>query len=126
MTRLIEALTPVSVSRRQRNVVVVDGDGLQLVSLRVHLIIDLPEGRRLGAFMYFSAEALTEEEIGIIDTAVALAVQTIDPTLEPVVVMARAGQLRVIDSPQAMSGLRIARLRDESLAYQAEWSATAA
>jgi hypothetical protein len=125
MTRLLPDLRATSVKRRQRNIVVTDPDGAQLVSLRIHLQFTLPEGRSLGAFMYFSEKALTDTELALIDTAVALAVLQLDPSAIPVVVMVREGAVRFIESTRARESGRTEFLRAESEAYMAAWRASA-
>jgi hypothetical protein len=125
MTRLLPDLRATSVKRRQRNVVVTDLDSVQLVSLRIHLQFELPDGRSLGALMYFSEKALTDTELALIDTAVALAVRKLDASAIPVVVMVREGAVRLIDNFRALEAGRVAFLRAESQAYMAEWKTSA-
>lgn len=119
-TMLLGNLRPTAVTRRQRNVVVLDTDGYEMVSLRVHLMLEAA-GRRFGAFMYFSEKALTAPELAIMQTAVALAVRQIDPAAYPAVVMVRAGVMQVIDHVVSLTAERIAFLRSESLAYRDAW-----
>jgi hypothetical protein len=118
---VLEALDPNAVERRQRNVIVADRDGYELVSLRVHLLFE-SAGQRTGAFMYFSEKALSEPELAIMETAVALAVRNIDPSMTPAIIMVRKGEARLIDPQTALSAGRIAFLRAESIAYRAAWS----
>lgn len=78
-------------------------------------------GRRLGAFMYFSEKALTEPELAIMQTSIALAVGQIDPVAEPSIFMVRSGTNLAIDRTAALSAERISFLRSESLAYRDAW-----
>lgn len=119
-TMLLADLRPTAATRRQRNVVVLDSDGYEMVSLRVHLMIEAA-GRRFGAFMYFSEKALTEPELAIMQTAIALAVRQIDSTAVPTILMVRAGVMRVIDPVIALTAERTGFLRSESLAYRDAW-----
>lgn len=121
---LFAVMKPTTATRRQRNVVVVDTDGYELVSLRIHLLLEAA-GVRYGAFMYFSEKALTSPELAIMDTAIALAVRQIDPTAVPSVVMVRSGGIRIIDPKLALTPQRIASLRAESIAYREAWSEAA-
>lgn len=121
MRQLLERLGPVAAQRRQRSVVVADRDGQEIVSLRIHLMLTTGSGV-LGAFMYFSEKALTEVELAIMDTAVALAVRQIDPGADPAIMMVRKGEMRIIDSAQALTKERVAFLRAESEAYRSAWA----
>jgi hypothetical protein len=124
MRQIFGRLAPVAAQRRQRNVVVTDHDGREIVSLRIHLLLTTGSGR-LGAFMYFSEKALTEVELAMMDTAVALAVRQIDPEADPAIVMVRKGEVRIIDSGQALVKDRVSFLRAESDAYRNAWAAEA-
>jgi len=124
MGRLLPILNATAVRRRQRNVVAFSEDGVALVSLRVHLLIDLPDTTRLGVLMYFSEKPLTAAELAIVETAVALAVRDIDPQAIPAIIMVRTGGLRIIEEA-ALAPSRVDSLRDESLAYRDEWAASA-
>jgi hypothetical protein len=121
MTSILTSLSPSAVRRRQHNVVVLDRDGYELVSLRIHLLLET-QGRRLGTFMYFSDKKLTEPELAVMDTAVALAVRQIDPLAVPTIVMVRRGVTRTIDAFQALSSTRTRFLRSESIAYRDAWA----
>jgi len=124
MARILLALMPVGVRRRQRNVVVLDRDGYELVSLRVHLMFELPSGT-IGAFMHFPEHRLTDAELMMMDTAVALATRQIDSSAEPAIIMVRAGTVRLIDSSLALAPGRLAVLRSESAAYRTAWAEAA-
>lgn len=124
MTSVLKELQAYSVRRRQRNVVVKDVDGCELVSLRIHLIFETAKGR-IGAFMYFSDKKLTVEELEILETSVVLAVRTIDPAAIPVIVMVRGGAIRPIDTEGALSSMRVRFLRSESVAYREAWAVAA-
>ena len=117
---LLADLRPTVATRRQRNVVVLDGDGYEVVSLRVHLMLEAA-GRRFGAFTYFSEKALTEPELAIMQTAIALAVLQIDPVADPSIFMVRSGTILAIDRTVALTTDRISFLRSESLAYRDAW-----
>jgi hypothetical protein len=122
---LMPQLDALSAKRRQRNVIVTADDDFALVSLRIHLMIDLPGRVRLGAFLYFSEKALSAAELRVMDTAVAIAVRGIDESATPVIIMVRTGSLRYIDVEAALEPRRLDFLRGESLAYRAEWQAVA-
>ena len=124
MTSILATLSPTAVVRRQRNIVVLDRDGYELVSLRIHLLFET-RGGRLGAFMYFSDKRLTAPELAVMETAVALAVRQLDATAIPTIVMARSGVTRIIDSTTALSAARIRFLRSESIAYREAWDVAA-
>lgn len=124
MELLLREVDVVSAKRRQRNVVAAD-DSLALVSLRLHLILNLPGQRQIAAHMYFSEKTLTPAELDVLDTAVALAARAVEPGAIPAIVMARRGSLRIVDSRIALSPARIDFLRRESLAYREEWAASA-
>lgn len=124
MSLFLRQLSPTNATRRQKSVVVVDGDGYPLVSLRVHLILETPSDK-VGAVVHFSESAISGPEMILMETAVALAVQQIDPSLKPMIVLARAGIAHPIDSAVALTPERIAFLRAESLAYRAAWAVAA-
>lgn len=121
LAHLLNELQPVSARRRQRNIIAVDADGEELVSLRVHLILELANGDQIGALIYFSERRLTPIEISLVETATALAVNRADPNLIPAVLVARTGELILINSSAATSQDRVALLQDESAAYRNEW-----
>lgn len=125
MARLLSELETQAARRRQRNVVVVDADGLELVSLRIHLIVSMRDGSRIGALLYFSEKALTPTELTLMDTAVALAVRQIDAETIPAIIMVRTGTIHLIDVDAATESDRVRFLRGESLAYRSEWAASA-
>ncbi|TGY39640.1 hypothetical protein E5344_03340 [Microbacterium laevaniformans] len=124
MAEFARGFSPTVVTRRQRSVVVTDGDGYELVSLRVHLLIANDE-RRVGAHVYFSEKLLSDPELAIMDAAVAKAVHQIDPSLEAVIIFARTGSVRFIDPLRSITRGRLTFLRAESLAYRAAWDAAA-
>ncbi|MBD8611836.1 hypothetical protein IFT77_15210 [Frigoribacterium sp. CFBP 13729] len=121
LTQLLAEVQPISARRRQRNIVAVDDDGEELVSLRVHLIFELANGDEIAALFYFSERRLTPIEMTLVETATALAVGQADPTLIPAILLARTGQLVVVDSLEATSSDRVAFLQDEAAAYKDEW-----
>lgn len=121
---LLPLLAPRAIERRQRNTVVADENGVGLVSIRIPLILEMPDGSRWATHIYFSESALTEAELMILDTAVSLAVGQIDDSAQPSILMARAGILRQISSDATSPG-RLEYLRTESRAYRAEWNAVA-
>lgn len=98
-----------------------DGEGEELVSLRVHLIFELANGEQIGALFYFSDRRLTPIEMTLVETATALAVGQVDPLLIPAILIARTGQLVSVDSLKATSPERVAFLQDEAAAYRDEW-----
>lgn len=120
ITTLLAGLRPTLATRRQRNVVVVDKDGYELVSLRIHLMLETA-GRRLGAFMYFSEKALTKPEVAVMHTAIALAVRQIDATATPAIIMVRSGTVTEIEPDISLTPAHLAFLRSESLAYREAW-----
>lgn len=121
MTALLREFEVVGARRRQRNVIVLDPQtGESLVSLRVHLLLELPQGQTVAAHMYFSERALTEAERAIMDTAVALAAQQLDDQPLPAVAMVRSGHLNLIPDA-ALSPERLDMLRVFSADYQAVW-----
>jgi hypothetical protein len=124
MELLLRSHSVASARRRQRNVLVGD-ESLAIVSLRLHLILSQPNGLEIAAHIYFSEKALTPTELGVLDTAVALAAQEAAPGAVPAIIMARAGTLRIIDTRVALSAGQIEFLRQESLSYREEWSASA-
>lgn len=124
MTQVISRLSPTAAARRQRNVVVTVGDD-KLVSLRIHLVFDLPSGKRLCAFMHFSEDRLTDTEVAIMETAIALASAQIDPTAIPALVTVRSGGVRFIDRADATAEARVEFLRWMSAEYRVEWAVSA-
>lgn len=124
MTQVIANLSPSAVARRQRNVVVMVG-GDEVVSLRIHLVFDLPGGQRLCAFMYFSEDRLTDTEVSVMETAIALASGQIDPSAVPALVSVRTGTVAFINPADATSRARVEFLRRMSAAYRAEWAVSA-
>lgn len=125
MTAVVAANPVRSARRRQRNTVVVDIDGYEMVSLRLHLELTMRDGQQVYAFMHFPEEALTPLEVAVMETAIALAVRQINPAGVPAVIMVRTGLLRYIDAGDALRPDRIAFLRSESGAYRAEWAVSA-
>jgi len=125
MTAVLAAHPVRSARRRQRNTVVADIDGYEMVSLRLHLELTMRDGRQVYAFMHFPDEALTPLEVAVMDTAIALAVRQVNPTGVPAVIMVRTGILRYVDIDAALHPNRIAFLRSESGAYRAEWAVSA-
>jgi len=87
----------------------------------VHLIFQLANGDEIAALFYFSERRLTPIEMTLVETATALAVGQADPTLIPAILLARTGQLVVVDSLEATSPDRVAFLQDEAAAYKDEW-----
>jgi hypothetical protein len=124
MTQVIASLSPTAVARRQRNVVVAVGDD-NVVSLRIHLVFDLPNGQRLCAFMYFSEDRLTDTEVAVMETAIALATAQIDPSAIPALVSVRSGGVAFIDRAAATTQARVDFLRRMSAEYRAEWAVSA-
>lgn len=124
MTAILHAERPESIVRRTRSTVVLDPDGVELLSARLHLFLETPAGRR-GCYLYFSDKPLTEVENRVLETAVGLAVRQVDPSAVPTILMVRAGQVRTINVFEVLAPDRIAFLRNESIAYRAEWAATA-
>ncbi len=124
MATLLTSLNPTSVRRRQRNIVVLDEDGPELVSLRVHLVFEL-QATPVAAFMHFPEQRLTEAEFALMETAIALAVRQAEPDAVPAIILVRTGELRPIDLGTALTPRRITFLRSESSAYRAAWSAAA-
>ncbi|MFB8386913.1 hypothetical protein ACFC3F_07215 [Microbacterium sp. NPDC055910] len=124
MAQVLQGLNPTSASRRQRNIVVLDTDGYPLVSLRVHLVLEAASGN-FGAVVHFSGNPITQPEMDLMETAVAKAVQQIDPNLQPMIVLARTGVARPIDPAVALTRERISFLRTESLAYREAWAVAA-
>lgn len=124
MTRALGSLEPLNARRRQKNVVVLADDGYELATLRIHLMLEL-QSVTLAALMYFPEQALTEAELAIVETAVALASRQINPDATPAIVMVRSGVVRVIDSEVALRPSRLAFLRAESVAYRAAWAEAA-
>ncbi|PPG49943.1 hypothetical protein C5C24_11470 [Rathayibacter sp. AY2B3] len=110
-----------SARRQQRNVVVIDVDGTQMVSLRLHLILELSDGERLATHIYFPDQALTPSEISLMETSIALATQQLDNGTAPALLLARTGELRRIDLSAATTAERRAYLRTEADAYKTEW-----
>lgn len=124
MTQVIAGLTPTSVARRQRNIVV-EIDDEELVSLRIHLVFDLPSGQRMCAFMYFSEDRLTQNEVFAMETAIALASAQIDPSAVPALISVRSGSVILIDRAIATAPARLGFLRQMSVEYRGEWAVSA-
>ncbi|PTL71305.1 hypothetical protein C1I63_18965 [Rathayibacter caricis DSM 15933] len=110
-----------SARRQQRNVIVIDVDGTQMVSLRLHLILELNNGDRLATHVYFSEQALTPSEIAVMETSIALATRQVDSGAIPALLLARTGELRRIDTGTATVADRRDYLRSEADAYKTEW-----
>lgn len=117
------SLRPSSATRRQRSVQVLDRDGLPLVSVRVHVFLDCEDVRH-GVFIYFSERALTEVERQLVETAVSLAVNQLDPAAVPTILLARSGEVYTV-SKAATSDSRLSFLRSTSVAYGEEWDLAA-
>ena len=125
IAHLFEELQPIAARRRQKNIVAVDDNGDDLVSLRVHLLLELANGGQAAALIYFSERRLAPVEMALMETATALAVSQLDPALIPALLVARTGELRFIDSREATSPDRIAFLHEEAAAYRQEWALSA-
>jgi len=124
MTKVIARISPNDATRRQRNIVVTVGDE-ELVSIRIHLIFGLASGRQICAFMHFSEGRLTDTEIAIIETALALASAQIDPSAIPALIGVRNGTVDFVDRAEATTTARVEFLRQVSAEYRAEWAAAA-
>jgi hypothetical protein len=111
--------------RRQRSTVVKDVDGYELVSIRMHVELQLVDGRHLMTYLHFPTDALLAAEIDMMETAVALAARQVNPSATPAIAMVKAGKLVFIDTVQALAPDRIAFLRAASAAYRAEWDVAA-
>lgn len=111
--------------RRQRSTVVLDADGYELVSIRTHVELRLTDGSHLITYLHFSAGALANAEMTIMETAVALAARQTNPSATPAIALVREGKLVIIDVTDALSLDRIAFLRSASAAYRAEWDVAA-
>lgn len=120
MTLMLSKARVLTASRRQRNVVARDTDLYDLVSLRLHLDLQMQDGKRVLALLHFSPVPLTEPELTLLETAVSLAANQVDPTAIPAIAMVRAGTLVLIDE-SATAPARVAFLRRESIAYRNEW-----
>lgn len=118
---LLDDLDVVAARRRQHNVVVLDpGTENGLVSLRLHLLLDLADSSTVAAHLYFPAQALTPVELQIMESAVTLAAEQIDPALVPAIIRVRSGSIVWIGDDAATAD-RIDALRAVSTAYQDEW-----
>lgn len=124
MSAMLSELQPIAAKRKQRNVVVND-NYVQLVSLRFHLLIELADQSVLAAHFYFSEKALTEVELRLMETSIALATLESVPGAAPAIAMARSGRLHLIDVAAATSADRVEELRNASEAYLDEWRAAA-
>lgn len=124
MMILLPKVEPASAVRKQRNVVV-KANYTQLVSLRIHLLFTLGDQSVVAAPFYFSAKALTEVELRLMETSIALASRESVPGAVPAIVIARTGQIHLINTDLATSPQRIDELHDASQAYLEEWRATA-
>lgn len=111
--------------RHQRSTVVKDIDGYELVSIRMHVELQLVDGRHLVTYLHFPTDALLDAEIDLMETAAALAARQINPYATPAVALVKAGELVIIDPVQALHPDRIAFLRNASVAYRAEWEVAA-
>jgi hypothetical protein len=120
--KLLLTVRVVDAKRQQRNRVVVSGEGLELVSLRTHLILELENGSKVAAHLHFPREPLTPVETSLMETAVALAVEQSPEAATPAIVLVRAGSLRVVDSEAALTSARIGLLETEVAAYREEWA----
>ncbi|MBM3715838.1 MAG: hypothetical protein FJW64_08925 [Actinobacteria bacterium] len=124
--KAILAAHPVrSARRQQRNTVVLDLDGYEMVSRRLQVEVSMRDGRQVYAFMHFPHGALTPLEVLLMDTAIALAVRQVNPAGIPAVIMVRTGILRYINVDDALHPDRVGFLRSESGAYRAEWAVAA-
>jgi len=125
MKQVIVRLAPTSASRAGRRNVVVEVDDEEVVSLRIHLVFELAGGRRLCAFLYFSKQRLTDAELAVMETAIALASSQIDPAATPALISVRSGIVAHIDRVTAITPERIAFLTRMSSDYRAEWAVSA-
>lgn len=118
---LLDDLDVVAARRRQHNVVVV-GPGTEdgIVSLRLHLLLDLAGGPTVAAHLYFPEQALTAVELRVMETAVALAAEQVDPALVPAIIRVRSGSIIWVGDDAAADD-RIGALCAVSTAYQDEW-----
>lgn len=124
MAQFLRQLDPTNATRRQKSIVATDRDGYPLVSLRVHLIFETAAGK-VGAVVHFSDTPISQPEMNLMETAVAKAVEQIDPSLDPMIVLARTGAAHSIDPVVALTEERMSFLRAESLAYRAAWAVAA-
>ncbi|MFI8634207.1 hypothetical protein ACIGEP_16615 [Microbacterium sp. NPDC077663] len=124
ITLLLSKAPVATASRRQRNVVAHDNDLYDLVSLRLHLDLQMRDGNRVLALLHFSAPPLSDPELALLETAVALATRQVDPGAIPAIAMVRSGGLLLIDN-SATTADRVGFLRQESLAYRNEWRVAA-
>ncbi|MWV75937.1 hypothetical protein SAMN06295924_1194 [Rathayibacter rathayi NCPPB 2980 = VKM Ac-1601] len=111
-----------SARRQQRNVVVLDEDGTDLVSLRLHLILELGGGERLATHLYFPEQALTPAQLALMETSIAIAAHQRGAGAAPALLMVRTGILRPIAFAEATSARRLEFLRVEAEAYKTEWA----
>ena len=124
MTRVIAIISPTDAARRQHNVVVTV-DEEDLVSLRIHLVFDLPSEEQVCAFMYFSEDRLTDTEIAVMETAITLASMQVNPSARPAIISVRSGDVAFVDRSAATTAARVEFLRQVSAEYRAEWAAAA-
>lgn len=111
--------------RHQRSTIVKDLDGYELVSIRMHLELQLVDGHHLITYLHFPSDALLDAEIAVMETAVALAARQMNPEGTPAIALVKAGKLIIIDASEALHPDRIAFLRAASIAYRAEWAVAA-
>lgn len=121
MTQILEDLDVVDGRRRQHNIVVTDPDsGDSLVSLRLHLLLDTSHGTTIATHLHFPEEVLTPTERLLTETAVGLAAQQIDPSLDAALALVRQGRVGIIGE-DAFAPERVDALRAASGEYQVEW-----
>ncbi|SDH44130.1 hypothetical protein [Agrococcus jejuensis] len=120
MTQIFAIMRPVAARRRQRNVVISSG-GVELVSLRLHLVITDEHHRDYAAYVHFPGAPLSDVEFNLVETSVALACAAHEPKAAPLLLLPRTGAIHTIDVAEATRPERVATLKDASLAYRAEW-----
>ncbi len=121
VTMVLNAFPAVDAHRQQRNVIAHGRSGERLVSLRTHIVFEMEDGAQIATHLYFSEGKLTEAEITVVETAIALAAIQAETALVPALMMVRSGSLRIIDIEDALTEERVQFLEREAAAYLEEW-----
>ncbi len=119
---VLESFPAVDAHRQQRNVVALGRSGERLVSLRTHIVFEMSDGAQIATHLYFSESRLTEAEIAIVETAIALAAAQAAIPFVPALMMVRSGVLHIIDIEVALTVDRVSFLEQEAAAYLDEWN----
>jgi len=119
---LLVQVHPTLAKRGKRRIEVVGPDGTPLVSVRVHLELTTTEAPATWCYLHFSEARMTEIELQLAETALALSARQLNHIGRLAVVAVRKGEIRYIQPAQALTEDRITSLANEAKSYKAEWA----